>query len=313
MTTLRVAILRLQQLLGEVEVGVGVVALADLLDRQPEDLGVEPFAPSNVACYRHAADCMDAAKRLVRRPLPFPPVSVANPRRFSTRFCSGTLTAMSAMGREEAKSLARKLKQELTQDGRAREAEAIATLLGDTEDVYLRLRKRYYTPSEVADRVGVSRQTVDQVDRARRARGRVDPRRPPPDPCFGVPVRAPLGPSRRQAGPRPSLTTARHSAQQSTLVRRSCIGARLPRWARRPTSLSRRGGMTPPPRSPASSGSCDVERGRHRSRTRSSRPKSPCSAEPSPRQPHQLPRDTCDRTPYPPIVEVEMRRPDRLR
>src|SRR6186997_1618070 len=67
---------------------------------------------------------------------------------------------MSGMGREEAKSLARQLKQELTQDGRAREAEAIATLLGDGEDVFLRLRKRYFTPSEVADRVGVSRQTV---------------------------------------------------------------------------------------------------------------------------------------------------------
>ncbi len=64
------------------------------------------------------------------------------------------------MGREEAKSLVRQLKQELMQDGRAREAEAIATLLGDGEDVFLRLRKRYFTPSEVADRVGVSRQTV---------------------------------------------------------------------------------------------------------------------------------------------------------
>lgn len=67
---------------------------------------------------------------------------------------------MSTMGREEAKSLARQLKQELAQDGRARDAEAIATLLGDGEDVFLRLRKRYFTPSEVADRVGVSRQTV---------------------------------------------------------------------------------------------------------------------------------------------------------
>jgi excisionase family DNA binding protein len=67
---------------------------------------------------------------------------------------------MSAMGREEAKSVARQLKQELTQDGRAREAEAVAALLGDGEDVFLRLRKRYFTPSEVADRVGVSRQTV---------------------------------------------------------------------------------------------------------------------------------------------------------
>jgi len=36
----------------------------------------------------------------------------------------------------------------------------VAALVGDAEDVYLRLRKRYYTPSEVAERVGVSRQTV---------------------------------------------------------------------------------------------------------------------------------------------------------
>jgi excisionase family DNA binding protein len=64
------------------------------------------------------------------------------------------------MGREEAKGLARKLREELVASGREREAEAMALLAGDTEDVYLRLRKRYYTPSEVAERVGVSRQTV---------------------------------------------------------------------------------------------------------------------------------------------------------
>jgi excisionase family DNA binding protein len=64
------------------------------------------------------------------------------------------------MNREEAKALARKLRDELVADGRQREADALATLVGDTEDVFLRLRKRYYTPSEVADRVGVSRQTV---------------------------------------------------------------------------------------------------------------------------------------------------------
>ena len=33
-------------------------------------------------------------------------------------------------------------------------------VLGDSDEVFLRLRKRYYTPSEVAERVGVSRQTV---------------------------------------------------------------------------------------------------------------------------------------------------------
>jgi excisionase family DNA binding protein len=64
------------------------------------------------------------------------------------------------MNREEAKAVARKLRGELAAHGRAREADALATLVGETEDVYLRLRKRYYTPSEVADRVGVSRQTV---------------------------------------------------------------------------------------------------------------------------------------------------------
>jgi excisionase family DNA binding protein len=65
-----------------------------------------------------------------------------------------------SMSREEAKGVARKLREELVAGGRRREAEALATLVGDTEEVYLRLRKRYYTPSEVAERVGVSRQTV---------------------------------------------------------------------------------------------------------------------------------------------------------
>jgi excisionase family DNA binding protein len=64
------------------------------------------------------------------------------------------------MNREEAKAVARKLRDELAAVGRRREADALATLAGDTEDVYLRLRKRFYTPSEVAERVGVSRQTV---------------------------------------------------------------------------------------------------------------------------------------------------------
>jgi excisionase family DNA binding protein len=64
------------------------------------------------------------------------------------------------MSREEAKTVARKLREELVAGGRTREAEALATLAGDTEEVYLRLRKLYYTPSEVAERVGVSRQTV---------------------------------------------------------------------------------------------------------------------------------------------------------
>jgi excisionase family DNA binding protein len=65
-----------------------------------------------------------------------------------------------SMNREEARTIVRALRDELAADGRGREAAALATLAGDTEDVYLRLRKRYYTPSEVAERVGVSRQTV---------------------------------------------------------------------------------------------------------------------------------------------------------
>jgi excisionase family DNA binding protein len=67
---------------------------------------------------------------------------------------------MGSMSREEARSVARELRDELAGNGRKREADALATLAGDNEEVYLRLRKRYYTPSEVAERVGVSRQTV---------------------------------------------------------------------------------------------------------------------------------------------------------
>ena len=67
---------------------------------------------------------------------------------------------MDSKNREEALALIRKLRDELSANGRRREAEALAALAGDTEEVYLRLRKRYYTPSEVAERVGVSRQTV---------------------------------------------------------------------------------------------------------------------------------------------------------
>jgi excisionase family DNA binding protein len=62
--------------------------------------------------------------------------------------------------RDEAKMVARQLRDELERSGRKRDAEAIAALAGEGEDVYLRLRKRHYTPSEVAERVGVSRQTV---------------------------------------------------------------------------------------------------------------------------------------------------------
>ncbi len=56
--------------------------------------------------------------------------------------------------------MARKLSEELAAEGRDREAEALATLASQSEGVFLRLRKRFFTPSEVAERVGVSRQTV---------------------------------------------------------------------------------------------------------------------------------------------------------
>ncbi len=64
------------------------------------------------------------------------------------------------MSREEARAVARELRDELAANGRRREAEAVGALVGNGEEVYLRLRKRYYSPSEVAERVGVSRQTV---------------------------------------------------------------------------------------------------------------------------------------------------------
>jgi excisionase family DNA binding protein len=64
------------------------------------------------------------------------------------------------MNREEARAVARRLKEELSASGRELEADALATLVGPGEEVFLRLRKRYYTPAEVAERVGVSRQTV---------------------------------------------------------------------------------------------------------------------------------------------------------
>jgi excisionase family DNA binding protein len=79
---------------------------------------------------------------------------------FSLPNSGGTLSRVDPMGRDQAKSIARKLRDELAREGRGHEADALATLAGDTEEVYLRLRKRYYTPSEIADRVGVSRQTV---------------------------------------------------------------------------------------------------------------------------------------------------------
>jgi excisionase family DNA binding protein len=67
---------------------------------------------------------------------------------------------VTSASREEARALTRRLKAELEAGGRSREAEALGMVLGDSDEVFLRLRKRYFTPSEVAERVGVSRQTV---------------------------------------------------------------------------------------------------------------------------------------------------------
>jgi excisionase family DNA binding protein len=65
------------------------------------------------------------------------------------------------MATEESRKVLHRLHQELAAAGREREAAALDELLtGGDEAVYLKLRKRWYTPAEVAERVGVSRQTV---------------------------------------------------------------------------------------------------------------------------------------------------------
>jgi excisionase family DNA binding protein len=65
------------------------------------------------------------------------------------------------MATEESRKVLHRLHQELAAAGREREAAALDELLnGGGEAVYLKLRKRWYTPAEVAERVGVSRQTV---------------------------------------------------------------------------------------------------------------------------------------------------------
>ena len=60
---------------------------------------------------------------------------------------------------EDLKTLHR-LREELAAAGREREAAAIDAVLGAPDELVLKLRKRWYTPAEVAERVGVSRQTV---------------------------------------------------------------------------------------------------------------------------------------------------------
>ncbi|MEA2444684.1 MAG: Helix-turn-helix domain [Thermoleophilales bacterium] len=65
------------------------------------------------------------------------------------------------MATEESRKVLHRLHQELAAAGRERDAAALDELLtGGDEAVYLKLRKRWYTPAEVAERVGVSRQTV---------------------------------------------------------------------------------------------------------------------------------------------------------
>jgi excisionase family DNA binding protein len=62
---------------------------------------------------------------------------------------------------EENRKVLHRLREELDAAGRQPEVLALDELLyGGGESVFLKLRKRWYTPAEVAERVGVSRQTV---------------------------------------------------------------------------------------------------------------------------------------------------------
>ena len=66
-------------------------------------------------------------------------------------------------GRAEDRKTLHRLREELAAAGREHEAAALDALLGtpgEGEEQFLKLRKRWYTPAEVAERVGVSRQTV---------------------------------------------------------------------------------------------------------------------------------------------------------
>jgi excisionase family DNA binding protein len=65
------------------------------------------------------------------------------------------------MATEESRKVLHRLREELDAAGRSPEVLALDELLhGAGEAVFLKLRKRWYTPAEVAERVGVSRQTV---------------------------------------------------------------------------------------------------------------------------------------------------------
>ena len=65
------------------------------------------------------------------------------------------------MPNEESRKVLHRLREELDAAGRQPEVLALDELMnGAGESVFLKLRKRWYTPAEVAERVGVSRQTV---------------------------------------------------------------------------------------------------------------------------------------------------------
>jgi excisionase family DNA binding protein len=65
------------------------------------------------------------------------------------------------MQSEESRKVLHRLREELDAAGREPEVLALDEILtGGAEPVFLKLRKRWYTPAEVAERVGVSRQTV---------------------------------------------------------------------------------------------------------------------------------------------------------
>src|SRR4051794_2156266 len=64
------------------------------------------------------------------------------------------------MPTEESRKVLHRLREELDAAGREPEVLALDELMTGGEAVFLKLRKRWYTPAEVAERVGVSRQTV---------------------------------------------------------------------------------------------------------------------------------------------------------
>src|SRR3954462_5955749 len=64
------------------------------------------------------------------------------------------------MPTEESRKVLHRLREELDAAGREPEGLPLDEQMTVGEAVFLKLRKRWYTPAEVAERVGVSRQTV---------------------------------------------------------------------------------------------------------------------------------------------------------